>query len=136
MLFRSVKFIQITDGTSNTLLFSEIYGIDHVQDGRGLWILPAMGGNTFTTKFPPNSNGTDIIPICPPTWPGAANDPEKCTRNRNDGNVWASARSQHTGGVNVVFADGSVRFVSSSIDANLWRALGSRAGGEVVSGDF
>lgn len=38
--------------------------------------------------------------------------------------------SQHTGGVNVVYADGSVRFVSDSIDLKVWRALGTRAGNE------
>lgn len=46
-----------------------------------------------------------------------------------------AARSYHSGGVNVVLADGSVRFGSESVDANVWRAVGSRAGGEVVS-DF
>jgi len=44
-----------------------------------------------------------------------------------------AARSDHPGGVNVVMGDGSVRFVRSSIDRELWRAIGTRAGGEVVS---
>jgi len=105
------------------------------DDGRGLWLLAAMGGNSFTTKFPPNSFQTDVIPICPPTWTGGPNDPEKCVRNRNNGAVWASARSNHTGGVNTAFADGSVRFISDSIAPATWAALGTRSGGEVV-GDF
>jgi prepilin-type N-terminal cleavage/methylation domain-containing protein/prepilin-type processing-associated H-X9-DG protein len=47
------------------------------------------------------------------------------------------ARSFHAGGVNVCFADGSVRFVSDSIALPTWQALGTRAGGEVqTSGDF
>ena len=45
------------------------------------------------------------------------------------------ARSNHSGGVNVGFADGSVRFIKNSVAPNAWRALGTRAGGEVVSGD-
>ncbi|AMV36155.1 DUF1559 domain-containing protein [Planctomyces sp. SH-PL62] len=43
--------------------------------------------------------------------------------------------SHHSGGVNVGMADGSVRFIKSSIDQNTWMALGSRDGGEVVSAD-
>jgi prepilin-type N-terminal cleavage/methylation domain-containing protein/prepilin-type processing-associated H-X9-DG protein len=43
--------------------------------------------------------------------------------------------SRHTGGVNVVFGDGSVRFVRDSIDIPTWRAMGSRDGGEVL-GNF
>ena len=44
-----------------------------------------------------------------------------------------SANSRHTGGVHAMMGDGGVRFVSSSIDLNVWRALGTRAGGEAVS---
>jgi prepilin-type N-terminal cleavage/methylation domain-containing protein/prepilin-type processing-associated H-X9-DG protein len=47
----------------------------------------------------------------------------------------STARSYHPGGVNTLLADGSVRFVKSSIDGNTWRALGTVAGGEVLSAD-
>jgi prepilin-type N-terminal cleavage/methylation domain-containing protein/prepilin-type processing-associated H-X9-DG protein len=43
--------------------------------------------------------------------------------------------SYHPGGVNILFLDGSVHFVKDSIDRASWRALGTRAGGEVVSAD-
>jgi prepilin-type processing-associated H-X9-DG protein len=43
-----------------------------------------------------------------------------------------ASRSWHTGGVNVGFCDGSVRFVSSTINFTVWQALGTRANGEVV----
>lgn len=46
-----------------------------------------------------------------------------------------SARSYHPGGVNVVFGDGSARFISESIELNVWRSLGTNYGGEVYS-DF
>jgi prepilin-type processing-associated H-X9-DG protein len=53
---------------------------------------------------------------------------------------WASppqglvgARSNHPGGVHVTMADGSVWFVSSTIERSLWMALGTRGGGEVIN---
>jgi len=46
-----------------------------------------------------------------------------------------TSRSYHSGVVNVFLMDGSVRSVSNTINLTVWRALGTRAGGEVV-GDF
>ncbi len=46
-----------------------------------------------------------------------------------------TARSYHSGGVNVALMDGSVRTVSNNITLSTWRALGTRATGEVV-GDY
>jgi prepilin-type processing-associated H-X9-DG protein/prepilin-type N-terminal cleavage/methylation domain-containing protein len=46
-----------------------------------------------------------------------------------------SARSRHPAGVNALFADGSVRFVKSSINLVPWRAVGSRNGREIVSAE-
>ncbi len=43
-----------------------------------------------------------------------------------------AARSYHTGGVNVVLGDGSVRFASDNIDSGVWRGVGTRNGGEVL----
>ena len=43
--------------------------------------------------------------------------------------------SNHPGGVNVVFADGSVRFIKDTIATATWWALGTRNGREVVSSD-
>jgi prepilin-type processing-associated H-X9-DG protein len=43
-----------------------------------------------------------------------------------------TARSYHAGGVNALFMDGSVRFITNSIPQLTWRALGTRNGGEVV----
>ncbi len=47
-----------------------------------------------------------------------------------------TAGSFHPGGVNVLFADGHVSFVSSSVDQAVWRSLGSRNGREPVSDSF
>jgi prepilin-type processing-associated H-X9-DG protein len=45
------------------------------------------------------------------------------------------SNSYHPGGVNVLTADGSVRFVKDSINPITWMALGTKAGGEVISAD-
>jgi len=49
--------------------------------------------------------------------------------------VMTTANSNHVGGVNMLLGDGSVRFVSYSIDLGIWRGLGTISGGE-VSGDY
>lgn len=51
------------------------------------------------------------------------------------GDSMAAAGSRHTGGAQVLLADGSARFVSENIDINTWWALGTRNGGEVI-GEF
>ena len=49
---------------------------------------------------------------------------------------WAiDAQSNHSGGVNALMADGSARFIKDSVSPQTWWALGTRAGGEVVSSD-
>ncbi|MFO0959602.1 MAG: DUF1559 domain-containing protein [Isosphaeraceae bacterium] len=46
--------------------------------------------------------------------------------------IMTTANSMHPGGVNVMLADGSVKFVKSSVDVAAWRALGTRNGNEVL----
>jgi prepilin-type processing-associated H-X9-DG protein len=46
-----------------------------------------------------------------------------------------ASHSRHTGGVQSLFCDGHVQFISASVDLTVWRSLGSRDGGEVV-GEF
>lgn len=50
------------------------------------------------------------------------------------GRIATSARSAHSGGVNVLFCDGAVKFVASTIDLDTWRLLGSRSDGKIVGG--
>src|SRR5262249_54873602 len=47
----------------------------------------------------------------------------------------SNADSWHPGGVNVTMGDGSVKFIKDSINMKTWMALGTRAGGEVISSD-
>jgi len=53
----------------------------------------------------------------------------------DDGNNLITASSMHPGGVNVLFGDGSVRFLKSTVNNSVWWAIGSRNGGEVLSAD-
>ena len=65
-------------------------------------------------------------------------DTDLTTIDEDDGGPTYSAitaRSYHPGGVNVLFGDGSVRFLKSSVQWQTWRALGTIAGGEIVSAD-
>jgi prepilin-type processing-associated H-X9-DG protein len=43
-----------------------------------------------------------------------------------------ASRSYHLGGVNVAMADGSVRFIGDRIQLQVWKALGTRCGGEII----
>lgn len=46
-----------------------------------------------------------------------------------------AARSYHSGGVNTGLCDGSVRFIKNSVSLPTWMAIGTRAGGEIISAD-
>src|SRR5262249_35232173 len=63
------------------------------------------------------------------------NDPPWDCSNASHNPGQAAARSQHTGGVNILLGDGAVRFVSNNIQAFIWQALSTRAGNEAI-GDF
>ena len=47
----------------------------------------------------------------------------------------AAMRSRHPGGVNVCFADGSVKLIKNSIDRRTWWSIGTKASGEIISSD-
>ncbi|MBY0456733.1 MAG: DUF1559 domain-containing protein [Gemmataceae bacterium] len=133
----------VTDGTSNTVLLAEgLVPADTSGWGGpvGMIIYGNMGGGLITTTLTPNSSAPDrIVGPCPQN----AGDPSyRGACLSIGGNAWwtpsaagahASARSKHTGGANAALSDGSVRFVRDSISLVTWRAMGTRAGGEVVT---
>jgi len=69
--------------------------------------------------------------MTPNTWSCASNP--NGSLNNYDGSMGAS--SYHSGGVNVLFGDGTVRFVKDSVSPQTWWAIASRADSEVVSAD-
>ncbi|MFN5757641.1 MAG: DUF1559 domain-containing protein [Planctomycetia bacterium] len=71
----------------------------------------------------PNSSLIDCIGV----------DMASDVRIQYAGYGWRAARSRHPGGVNVLMADGSGQFVEDGVDAAVWRAVSTRAGGEVAA---
>ncbi|MDG3002532.1 DUF1559 family PulG-like putative transporter [Paludisphaera mucosa] len=130
---------EITDGTSNTYLMAEVLQLPHptgqpvgVVDRRGRIWSDQSTSYHLTTRNGPNSQVPDFG-VC-----GEQTDPRKapCTRKvGTPANHYLSSRSRHPGGVNVLLGDGSVRLIKDSISTPTWRALSSKAGGEVVSAD-
>jgi type II secretory pathway pseudopilin PulG len=132
---QGTRLSDIADGSSKTLLLSEILSVDSPTDARGVWTWPGMGGSTFTGYQTPNSQSPDALPICDTTASlySGPTDPLRCTREyRTNGAVapmvHAAARSNHPGIVNVILADGSGHTINSDIDLKVWRALCTRAG--------
>jgi prepilin-type N-terminal cleavage/methylation domain-containing protein/prepilin-type processing-associated H-X9-DG protein len=62
--------------------------------------------------------------------------PENATSARQDPGTCYAYRSQHQGGANFVFCDGSMKFIKDRISPAALRALSSRKGGEVISEDY
>jgi prepilin-type N-terminal cleavage/methylation domain-containing protein/prepilin-type processing-associated H-X9-DG protein len=95
------------------------------KEGGGYrWSTGAMGYTMFNTVIPPNGGGQ--IP-----WGACRNNCCPQTRHAD----YVNASSFHPGGVNVGFADGSVKFVKNTIAMNIWWAVGTRANNEVISAD-
>jgi prepilin-type processing-associated H-X9-DG protein len=129
----SKSIASITDGTSNTLLMSEvIIGMDITGttgiDTRGDIYNDDVPCTMFMAYTPPNSTIPDYInQYC--NYPFQLNPP--CVKTTTVASFTA-ARSFHPGGVNAVLGDGSVRFFKNSISVPVWRALSTTTGGEVI----
>ena len=165
----------VTDGTSNTALFSEVLrsrdtfsgtgsgirdnitvilnsSISTAQSYDGTVIPACMDGSNWTASIkyvghqyyraiPSNSHYSHTLP---PNWNRLVTSGTQrysCGAYSGDAdgtypwNMHIAASSAHTGGVNTCLADGSIRFVRDSVDFTTWKAVGTRAGGE-VPGDY
>jgi prepilin-type N-terminal cleavage/methylation domain-containing protein/prepilin-type processing-associated H-X9-DG protein len=148
-----------TDGTSNTLAFAEVKAFQHYlrdvgplsnpplpepddlsalggtlkDSGHAEWVDARCNQMGFTTTFAPNTK-------CLHLSGGELYDVDFV--NVREGNSASdstyaamTSRSYHAGTVHALFTDGSVRSVGNSIDLGVWRALGTRARGE-INGEF
>ena len=100
----------ITDGASNTLLLGE-------TDFKPSGVPSASYGGVWAYGYIGYSWGTTFVPF---------------NKHDNTSTVYGAFRSEHTGGANFAMTDGSVQFVRDGIAADTYRALSTRAGGEVI----
>jgi prepilin-type processing-associated H-X9-DG protein len=173
-------FESVSDGTSNTALFSEKlmgtstngpwpYAGSGTDAKRGIYLIGTMPGTYNTQNLALALQGLQACQSVPSTtqastsswlmgfgwswgyqWHWMANHynhyntPNKLTcmgTNDNSAGTWGGGEgnspptSNHPGGVNVCFADGSVHFIKDSTSPQTWWALGTRNGGETLSSD-
>jgi prepilin-type N-terminal cleavage/methylation domain-containing protein len=127
-----VRVANITDGLSNTLLFSEtVQGKEGDLHGFAWW----QGGSHFETYTPPNSAEPDRMESAGYCKTQVRINPPCAAATPTVFNQIIAARSRHPAGVGAALCDGSVRFVTNNIHLDTWRALGSSEGGEQL-GEF
>jgi prepilin-type N-terminal cleavage/methylation domain-containing protein/prepilin-type processing-associated H-X9-DG protein len=128
-----VKMTTITDGTSNTLMMSETLCAKSESDNDWRGDFQNDDGHfRFQSRITPNSTSPDIIAS---GWFQPTGDPAMPAVAGASNAQVAGARSRHPGGVNVSLCDGTVRFVTNSINLITWQALSTMNGNEPV-GDF
>jgi prepilin-type N-terminal cleavage/methylation domain-containing protein/prepilin-type processing-associated H-X9-DG protein len=152
---RTVKISAVTDGTSNTALWAEVKrGLlgrsqsapfspelvpwDVISVGDATSLIPtglcAADPATVTSGTAYRYAGLEYCrSFAFTSFYAHTKVPNAPTLDCTDLNSYhGAARSYHSGGVNVCFCDGSVRFINGAIDLATWQALGSRAGGETL----
>jgi type II secretory pathway pseudopilin PulG len=122
---KPVRFEEVLDGLSNTILFGHTSGIAMGFDN--VWY--SNTGNVNGTSLPMNFN------IRPSLQQGRFYCPEQCEVGQsNQGRPWRGRgfQSHHPGGSVFCFSDGAVKFMAETISMKTYNALGSRRGGESV----
>jgi prepilin-type N-terminal cleavage/methylation domain-containing protein/prepilin-type processing-associated H-X9-DG protein len=151
-----VRFTDISDGTSETAMFSEKLRGYGVPDPRtDMFIIPnqmtidatyntCQAVNTATDTPLTHKQGASWVmgEMCCTTYNHVSTpNTLTCAGQPFPGNMANMAMqvppsSRHTNGVNVVMCDGDVRFIPDSVSLTTWRALGTRNGQEVPGSDW
>ena len=142
-----------TDGMSQTVMFSEkVRGQGTANPKSDLFVIPPQTSLAATYSTCQGINPLTATPLTS-KWGYSWVMGENCctqynhvatpnslscggtgfTGSMTNMAMQVSAGSRHTGGVHAMMADGAIRFVSDNIDLNVWRALGTRNGGEPVN---
>lgn len=140
--FQGRRFASILDGLSNTIAVGEHGAFMYDFDGKQFDARPGRGAGGMWS-----SNRMHFAWGGAPWWGQTANVtvprfPNNSLYSGNYTQQWASTlhngfRSQHIGGVQFVFADGSVRFITDSVDfVNIFPALNGRADRWVFDQEF
>jgi len=119
----STTYKEITDGLSNTIMTGELQRITDITPGsKDGW---AVGGpaTLFTTGAMMCRSGTTVTNVAKPNEGSLMNN-----------GFWGSPGSDHATGANYGMADGSVRFLSTTMDPNIFALLGSMADGGPPTG--
>jgi prepilin-type N-terminal cleavage/methylation domain-containing protein len=128
------KLTDITDGTSGTMMFSEVRlpQQDNWADIRGD-VFNDGGNHWFMAVNTPNAGTDHSSSACPANTTSPIYDATMpCIQV---GDNYTSARSKHSGGVNVARCDASVGFIRDSISLGAWQAVTSAATGETLNED-
>jgi prepilin-type processing-associated H-X9-DG protein len=153
-----VKIADITDGTSQTALFSEkLRGAGQPNPRATMFLMPSHRPTLPSVLQTCQSlNPNMAMPLVYDMGVCWAMGEESCTlydhvsgpntlscqgmASFTGGGISRSVdnppSSGHTNGVNVVFCDGSVHFINNSVALPVWWALGTRNGGEALNGDY
>jgi prepilin-type N-terminal cleavage/methylation domain-containing protein/prepilin-type processing-associated H-X9-DG protein len=101
-----------------------------------------IAGEMWAAAFPLYLVTNSYNHFGPPNQIACTNPGEPTYNGFSDSNLYyvgplgsAPPNSNHPGGVNEAFADGSVHFIKSTVALQAWWGLGTRAGGEVISSD-
>jgi prepilin-type N-terminal cleavage/methylation domain-containing protein/prepilin-type processing-associated H-X9-DG protein len=148
----NTKIADITDGTSNTAGMAErlkgdfsnaistpntdLYWPKTFPSTPDQAILDCLGVNVQDLSYQGvSTQGSPWLTGSTSCVVGHGNTPNTRSCMFPPGRILNMASSTHPGGVNLLFCDGSVRFIKNTIGRATWRALGTRAGGEVISAD-
>jgi len=133
----------MVDGTSNTMLFSEVTPTLRTSTTCYYGDALLAVGAGFNTYYTPNSIGPDFVVNgafgTSTTHPQSDIGPGRVKATATSVPAWGAihqvhtARSFHTGGVNIALLDGSVRFAPDSVSLTVWRAISTGNGGETVT---
>jgi len=116
-----ITMSSVTDGLSNTILVGESLPKHHDH----------LTGNNWHNFNGGASHASTIVPINAKSDGTNCSDPIR-TRSDNWNRSWGF-KSNHSGGVNFLFGDGSVKFLRESIDMRTYQLLGCRNDGQAVS---